>query len=88
MVKQEEEEKENGEEEEETLTLRQEQKFNSKEGEEAEAEEEDEEQQEYNSKEEAISRKAPRTCNDKHFGCGRCFCDQCYPPGNALGRQR
>ena len=45
------------------LTLRQEQKFNSKEGGEAEAEEGDEEQQEYNSKEEAIARKAPRTCN-------------------------
>ena len=64
------------EEEEETLTLRQEQKFKSQEGEEAEAEEEDEEQQ-----------KVPHTCN-KPFGCGRCSCDQCYPPGNALGRQR
>ena len=65
-----------GEEEEKTLTLRQEQKFKSQEGEEAEAEEEDEEQQ-----------KVPHTCN-KPFGCGRCSCDQCYPPGNALGRQR
>ena len=80
VVKQEEEKKEEiGEEEEEveTLTLRFfQQKFKSQEGEEAAAEEEDEEQQ-----------KVPRTCN-KPFGCGSCFCDQCYPPGNALGRQR
>ena len=47
----------------------------------------DEEQQEYNSKEEAISRKAPRTCN-KPFGCGKVFCDQCYLPGDALGHRR
>ena len=87
VVKQEEEEGGNGEEEEETLTLRQEQKFNSKEGGEAEAEEGDEEQQEYNSKEEAKSRKAPRTCN-KPFGCGKVFCDQCYLPRDALGHRR
>ena len=28
-----------------------------------------------------------RTCNSV-FGCGKCFCDQCYPPGDALGRRR
>ena len=28
-----------------------------------------------------------RKCNSD-FRCGSCFCDQCYPPGNALGRQR
>ena len=71
-------------EEEETLSVKQEQKFNSKEGEEVGTEEE--EQQEYNSKEEEISGKAPRTCNSM-FGCGRCFCEQCYPAGDALGRQ-
>ena len=25
---------------------------------------------------------------DSVFGCGKCFCDQCYPPGDALGRRR
>ena len=39
------------------------------------------------SKEEAISRKAPRTCN-KPFGCGKVFCDKCYSPGDAFGRRR
>ena len=28
-----------------------------------------------------------RKCNSV-FGCGKCFCDQCYPPGDALGRRR
>ena len=38
------------------------------------------------SRKETTSRKAPRTCN-KPFGCGRALCDQCYPPGDALGRR-
>ena len=28
-----------------------------------------------------------RKCNSV-FGCGKCFCDQCYPPGDALGRRK
>ena len=39
------------------------------------------------SRKETISRKAPRACN-KPFGCGMALCDQCYPPGDALGRRR
>ena len=39
---------------------------------ETEEEEEDEEKQ--------------HKCNSV-FGCGKCFCDQCYPPGDALGRR-
>ena len=35
---------------------------------------------------EPISKKAPRACN-KPFGCGMASCDQCYPPGDALGRR-
>ena len=31
--------------------------------------------------------KKQRKCNSV-FGCGKCFCDQCYPPGDALGRRR
>ena len=27
-----------------------------------------------------------RKCNSA-FGCGKIFCDQCYPPGDALGRR-
>ena len=39
------------------------------------------------SRKETISRKALRACN-KPFGCGMALCDQCYPPGDALGRRR
>ena len=39
------------------------------------------------SRRETISMKAPRACN-KPFGCGMALCDQCYPPGDALGRRR
>ena len=91
-VKEERDEKEEEEEENETHGVKQEHmeeadELEVKEDMKKEEEQEEEEQQEYNSKEEEISGKAPRTCNIM-FGCGRCFCDQCYPPGDALGRRR
>ena len=38
-------------------------------------------------KEEEEDEEKQRKCNGV-FGCGKCFCDQCYPPGDALGRRR
>ena len=34
-----------------------------------------------------VVKEEQRKCNSV-FGCGKCFCDQCYPPGDALGRRR
>ena len=38
-------------------------------------------------KEDEEDEEKQRKCNSV-FGCGKCFCDQCYPPGNAFGRRR